>query len=96
MMNSLENHETSNGEMSKSPPVTPPPPVSGYAVAVGQQNHVDSPLAQLSQAGLSRMSNHVTLSGANSSTHQPLQVGNSAPMTNHVQGRDDTFAVQLH
>ncbi|XP_048575581.1 CCR4-NOT transcription complex subunit 3 isoform X2 [Nematostella vectensis] len=48
LVNSFENHISTNGEetspVRKSPPpTTPPPPVSGYAVVAGsQQNHVES------------------------------------------------------
>ena len=65
MIHTNENHESSNGEepVQKTVPLsTPPPPVSGYAVAAGaQQNHVDGgPVSPPSSTAPPRMANHVS------------------------------------
>ena len=65
MIHTNENHESSNGEepVQKTVPLsTPPPPVSGYAVAAGaQQNHVDGgPVSPPSSTAPPRIVNHVS------------------------------------
>lgn len=95
--NAVENHEASNGEeplQKSSQPNTPPPPVSGYAVAAGaQQNHVESaPTSPAVSVVPTRPVNHI--SSASTTVPSSLSWTSSAPgngtdlstHTNHFPG----------
>lgn len=97
MIHTNENHESSNGEepVQKTAPLsTPPPPVSGYAVAAGaQQNHVDGgPVSPPSSTAPPRMVNHVSSVAPSipSSLSRPVLIaGNGMDQSiqnNHIPG----------
>lgn len=97
MIHANENHESSNGEEPVQKTVqlsTPPPPVSGYAVAAGaQQNHVDSgPGSPPASTAPPLMVNHVSsvASSIPSSLPRPILIaGNGMDQSiqnNHLPG----------
>lgn len=90
--NAVENHEASNGEepvQKSSQPNTPPPPVSGYAVAAGaQQNHVEcAPTSPVVSVVPTRPVNHISSASttvANSLSRTSSVPGNATDLSTHT------------
>lgn len=101
--NAVENHEASNGEepvQKSSQPNTPPPPVSGYAVAAGaQQNHVEcAPTSPVVSVVPTRPVNHISSASttvANSLSWTSSVPGNATDLSTHTNHFPGNFICML-